>query len=79
MMVIGSSLARAFVLVGALSIIRFRTVVKDTKDISFLFASLAVGMAAVTSNYFLAIMSTVLILILCINLTMDLYTRANLY
>lgn len=54
MMVIGSSLARAFALVGALSIIRFRTVVKDTKDTSFVFAALAVGMAAGTSNYFLA-------------------------
>lgn len=54
MMVIGGSLARAFALVGALSIIRFRTVVKDTKDISFIFAALAIGMACGTSNYFLA-------------------------
>ena len=56
MMVIGSRLARAFALVGALSIIRFRTVVKDTKDISFIFAALAMGMAAGTSNYILAIL-----------------------
>ena len=41
MMVIGGNLARAFALVGALSIIRFRTVVKDTKDTAFIFASLA--------------------------------------
>jgi len=54
MMVIGSSLARAFALVGALSIIRFRTVVKDTKDTSFIFIALAVGMAAGTSSYELA-------------------------
>ncbi len=54
MMVIGSSLARAFALVGALSIIRFRTVVKDTKDTAYVFAGLAIGMAAGTSNYFLA-------------------------
>ncbi|MCI5150887.1 MAG: DUF4956 domain-containing protein [Candidatus Electrothrix sp. MAN1_4] len=58
MMVIGSSLARAFALVGALSIIRFRTVVKDTRDIAFVFFALAVGMAAGTSNYFLAIVSS---------------------
>ena len=32
MMVIGNNLARAFALVGALTIIRFRTVIKDTKD-----------------------------------------------
>jgi uncharacterized membrane protein YhiD involved in acid resistance len=64
MMVIGSSLARAFALVGALSIIRFRTVVKDTKDTAFVFAALAVGMAAGTSNYFLAVMATVVICLL---------------
>jgi hypothetical protein len=57
MMVIGSSLAKAFALVGALSIIRFRTVVKDTRDIAFVFLALAVGMAAGTSNYFLALLS----------------------
>lgn len=54
MMVIGGSLARAFALVGAMSIIRFRTVLKDTKDLSYVFAALALGMAAGTSNYFLA-------------------------
>ncbi len=54
MMVIGSSVARAFALVGALSIIRFRTVVKDTKDTAFVFAALAMGMAAGTSRYELA-------------------------
>jgi len=61
MMVIGASLARAFALVGALSIIRFRTVVKDTKDTSFVFAALAVGMASGTSNYFLAVLATLFI------------------
>ena len=59
MMVIGGSLARAFALVGALSIIRFRTVLKDTKDMSYVFAALALGMAAGTSNYFLAAVGTV--------------------
>ena len=55
MMIIGNNLARAFALVGALSIIRFRTVVKDTKDTAYVFLSLAAGMAAGTSSYFLAI------------------------
>jgi len=45
-MVIGNNLARAFGLVGAMSIIRFRTAVKSTQDIVFIFFSLAVGMAA---------------------------------
>jgi len=55
LMVIGNNLARAFALVGALSIIRFRTVVKDTKDTAYVFMALAGGMAAGTSSYFLAI------------------------
>jgi len=45
-MVIGNNLARAFGLVGAMSIIRFRTAVKETLDIIFIFFSLAIGMAA---------------------------------
>ena len=60
-MIIGNSLARAFALVGALSIIRFRTVVKDTKDTAYIFWSLASGMAAGTGSYFLAISGTIII------------------
>ena len=58
MMIIGNNLARAFALVGALSIIRFRTVVKDTKDTAYVFLALAGGMAAGTSSYFLAVVTT---------------------
>ena len=58
MMVIGNSLTRAFALVGALSIIRFRTVVKDTKDTAYIFWALAVGMGAGTGNYFIALYAT---------------------
>jgi hypothetical protein len=57
-MIIGNNLARAFALVGALSIIRFRTVVKDTKDTAYVFWGLAAGMAAGTSSYFLAFAGT---------------------
>lgn len=58
MMVIGNNLARAFALAGALSIIRFRTVVKDTKDTAYVFLCLAGGMAAGTGSYFLAVAGT---------------------
>lgn len=43
--VIGESLARAFGLVGALSIVRFRTVVEDTRDTAFVIFAVVVGMA----------------------------------
>ena len=51
-MTIGNSIARAFALVGALSIIRFRTVIKDPKDIVFIFWSLATGMVCEQGNIF---------------------------
>jgi hypothetical protein len=44
--VIGGSVARAFSLVGALSIVRFRTVVEDTRDTAFVIFAVIVGMAA---------------------------------
>ncbi len=60
-MVIGNNLARAFGLVGAMSIIRFRTAVKETMDIMFIFFALAVGMAVGVGLYFLAIFSAIFI------------------
>jgi uncharacterized membrane protein YhiD involved in acid resistance len=54
-MVIGNNLARAFGLVGALSIIRFRTAIKDTMDIVYIFLALAIGMAAGVGYHKLAI------------------------
>ena len=53
-MVIGNNLARAFGLIGAFAVIRFRTAVKDTRDIAFLFFSLVEGMAAGSGNFKIA-------------------------
>ena len=60
-MVIGNNLARAFGLVGAMSIIRFRTAVKDVRDIVFIFFSLAVGMAAGVDLPGIALLGTLFI------------------
>jgi hypothetical protein len=57
-LVIGSSVERAFTLVGALAIVRFRTVVEDTRDTAFVIYAVAVGMAA-GSGYFVAPMLAV--------------------
>jgi hypothetical protein len=48
--VIGDNVARAFSLVGALSIVRFRTVVRDTQDTAYVIFAVAVGMAMGASN-----------------------------
>jgi uncharacterized membrane protein YhiD involved in acid resistance len=58
MEIIGSNIARAFSLVGALSIIRFRTAIKEPRDVGFLFGSMAVGMACGTGFFLLAAMFT---------------------
>ena len=60
-MVIGNNLARAFGLVGAMSIIRFRTVVKETRDIAFVFFSLAGGMAAGAGNHVIGLLGSAII------------------
>ncbi len=57
-MVIGNNLARAFGLVGAMSIIRFRTAIKDPQDIVYIFFSLAVGMAAGAGLHLVAIVGS---------------------
>ena len=60
-LVIGNNLARALGLVGALSIIRFRAVVRDTLDMAFIFYALAVGMAAGVGLNIVAIAGTIMV------------------
>lgn len=74
MMIIGSNIARAFSLVGALSIIRFRNAVKETRDVGFIFFAMAIGMATGTRFYALAIIATVII-----SLLMLLMNRLDFY
>jgi hypothetical protein len=59
--VIGDNVARAFSLVGALSIVRFRTVVRDTRDTAFVIFSVVVGMAIGARNLTLAATGLVVI------------------
>jgi hypothetical protein len=53
--VIGDNVARAFSLVGALSIVRFRTVVRDTQDTAYVIFAVAVGMAVGAGHPVLAV------------------------
>jgi hypothetical protein len=61
MMIIGNNIARAFSLVGALAIIRFRTRLRSPWDITFVFFSLAVGIAAGVFAWHIAVMGTMMI------------------
>jgi hypothetical protein len=53
--VIGDNVARAFSLVGALSIVRFRTVVRDTEDTAYVIFAVVVGMAVGAKNVWVAV------------------------
>jgi type III secretory pathway component EscS len=59
--VIGDNVARAFSLVGALSIVRFRTVVRDTQDTAFVIFAVAVGMAVGSSHPAVAVIGIVVV------------------
>lgn len=54
--VIGDHVARAFGLVGALSIVRFRTVVEDAYDIAFVIFAVLIGMAAGVNQWQIALL-----------------------
>lgn len=57
--VIGDNVARAFSLVGALAIVRFRTVVRDTRDTAFVIFAVVVGMAVGALNLWVAVMGLI--------------------
>ncbi len=59
MVAIGQSLITAFGLMGALAMIRFRHMIKDTRDISFVSLSLVIGMAVGSQRFDVAIIGTV--------------------
>ncbi|MCX7046735.1 MAG: DUF4956 domain-containing protein [Candidatus Sumerlaeota bacterium] len=59
MLVIGNNIVIAFGLIGALSVIRFRNILKDTRDTAFVFYALIIGMAAGTRNFHLALIGAI--------------------
>ena len=75
--VIGNSVARAFGLVGAMSIIRFRTAVRDTLDIVFIFLSLTIGMAAGVGMKYIALTGTLITGLVIILLVKTSYALPN--
>lgn len=58
MIVIGNNIAIAFGLVGAFSIIRFRSAMNDPKDIAFIFFGMAAGISSGLGYYVIAILFT---------------------
>ncbi|MFA6033528.1 MAG: DUF4956 domain-containing protein [Myxococcota bacterium] len=60
MIAIGDNIARGIGIVGSLAIIRFRTNLRDPRDLIFLFASLGVGVSSGVQSYSTAIMGALM-------------------
>lgn len=63
-LLIGNNVARAFSLAGAFSIIRFRSAPGDAKDISYIFFTLAIGLACGMGYISYAILCTIILCLL---------------
>jgi uncharacterized membrane protein YhiD involved in acid resistance len=63
MLVVGSSVARAFGIVGAASLVRYRAKIDDPKDAGIMLSTLGIGLASGVGLYFLAIFATIFIVL----------------
>ena len=63
MLVVGSSVARAFGIVGAASLVRYRAKIDDPKDAGIMLSTLGIGLASGVGLYFLAIFATLFIVV----------------
>lgn len=70
--IIGSSVALSLGMVGALSIVRFRTAIKDPRDTAYIFWAICIGLGMGTSNYYIAVIGTVIIAIISVILSLNL-------
>ncbi len=76
---VGNNLARGLGILGALAIIRFRTPIRNPRDIIFLFASLAVGISAGSQLYMVSITGTVMFSLTALILNWSPYSTKRTY
>jgi hypothetical protein len=69
MLAIGDDVARGLGMVGALTLIRFRTTLKDTRDLIFMFASLGIGVAGGVQSFAAAHLGTAMFFLAAMYLT----------
>ena len=66
MNVIGNNIALSLGMVGALSIVRFRTAIKDPRDTAYIFWGIAVGICCGVTEYMMAGVGTVVIFLVLV-------------
>lgn len=67
-LVVDDSVARAFSLVGALAIVRFRTILEDTRDTAFVVFAVVSGMAIGVGNWILTLVGVPLVAVVALAL-----------
>jgi len=77
MQAIGDSLARGLGMLGALAIIRFRTVLDDPRNIAFMFASLAAGISCGVFGFTIALTGTIIFCLAAFILGISPYSNPN--
>ncbi len=65
MLAIGDNLARGLGILGTMALVRFRTNVRDARDMIFIFAALAVGVACGVQAYSIALTGTIVFSAAC--------------
>lgn len=66
MNILGTSLALSLGMVGALSIIRFRTAIKDPRDTTYIFWAISIGMGTGSTNYYIVVIGTIFVAVISI-------------
>lgn len=77
MQAIGDSVARGLGMLGALSIIRFRNTIVNPRNIVFIFASLAIGIACGVYGFYVATMGTTIFILTTLVLYYSPYSQSN--
>ena len=78
-MAIGNNLARGLGILGTLAIVRFRTPIRDPRDIIFLFACLAIGIACGASVFEIAIIGTIFFCLIALYLHRSPFASLRVY
>ncbi|MBK8557303.1 MAG: DUF4956 domain-containing protein [Lewinellaceae bacterium] len=74
---IGDSMARGFGIFGALAILRFRTKISNPRNISFIFAAMAVGIACGVYSFMNAIIGTIAFCAIAFLLSLTPFSRKS--
>lgn len=77
MLVISGNLALSLGMVGSLSIIRFRTAIKEPRDIAFLFWAICIGIACGSEFYLVAVLVSAILTVLLAVGSLDLYDQVS--